>query len=201
MDVDQDLNEDLVGPIPIPVVDRSTLKRQSLEIRRCGKYSPAAILHAAMLTFDEFDNKKAKKVLKMLIDDPESNGQKLLDGLSASSPVTKLSNADALGFMTQHNLTVERYNSIKKTSDQCNAKFMPCHDYVSQYKVANCRPPKDAIIVSETEAVVPLKELCIHTVDRICKIPQVGARISTAKAASGTENFKVKAIIKAGNDT
>ena len=194
MDVDQDL----VGPIPIPVVDRSTLKRQSLEIRRCGKYSPAAILHAAMLTFDEFDQKAAKKILKMLIDDPESNGQKLLDGLSASSPVTKLSKFGALAHLVHNNLTVDHYNNIKKTSDGCNAKYLPAYTYVNQEK-ANCRPPN--IIVTETEAVVPLKELCIHTVDRICKIPQVGASISAAKAASGKENFKVKAIIKGGNDT
>ena len=111
-----------------------------------------------------------------------------------------MSNFEALAFLIHNNLTVEHYNVIKKTSDQCNAPFLPCYTYVSREK-EQCRPPSDTTIVTETEAVVPLKELCIHTVDRIISIPEVGARISEAKETSEKETFKVKATIKIGNDT
>ena len=76
MDVDQD------NPKPsIPVVSPNTLQRQSEEIRRCGKYSPAAILHAAKMTHHEFDNLAAKKVHKMLMEDPDI-AHKILELLS-----------------------------------------------------------------------------------------------------------------------
>ena len=131
MDVDQDPEPSTSKSIP--VVSPNSMQRQSMEIRTCKnqdgsqKYSPAAILHAAMMIHDEFQNKSAKKIHKLLIDDPESNGKKLLDGLSNTSDVTKLSNFEGLAFTIHNDLTVDHYKCIKAKSDECNAKFLPCY--------------------------------------------------------------------------
>ena len=191
MDVDQDSQPSTSRSVVSP----NTKQRQSMDIRK--KYHVASIRHAAMMVQED---DSARKIHKMLIDDP-ANAKKLLDGLSASSNVTKLSNFEALAFMIHNNLTVDHYKIIKSKSDECNASFLPCYSYINQEKV-NCRPPKETITVTETEAMAPLKEVSVHTVDRIFKIPEVAAQISKAKEASeNKDNFKVKATIKIGNDT
>ena len=123
MDVDQDPEPSTSKSIP--AMSPNTKQTLSMEIRK--KYPPAAILQAAMMTHHEFQNKSAKKIHKMLIDDPVSNGKKLLDGLLNSSDVTKVSNFEGLAFLLHNDMTVDHYNCAKAKSDQCNAKFLPCY--------------------------------------------------------------------------
>ena len=56
-----------------PGLSASGRQRQSMEIRE--KYSATSILHAAMMVHAELGNDLAKKIHKLLIDDPESNGK------------------------------------------------------------------------------------------------------------------------------
>ena len=183
-----------------PEVSPNTRQRQSQEIRQ--KYAATSILHAAMMVQAELGHDLAKQIHKLLIDDPESNGKRLMDGLSSTTatPVKKLSKLQAVSFLLHNNLIVDHYKAIKRTSDNCNAGFLPCYDHVLEAK-EECRPAPEGVTITETEAVIPLKSMGIHSVSRILKIPRVQERISIAKAASGKENFKVKAIIKGGNDT
>ena len=87
MDVDQ--------PAPKPELSPNARQRQSMDIRTCKnpdgslKYSAQSILHAAMMVHEELGNSYARRVHKLLIDDPETNGKKLLDGFS--SPSTQVS--------------------------------------------------------------------------------------------------------------
>ena len=203
MDLDQPVTK------PTPELSPNSRQRQSMEIRTCTnpdgslKYSAQSILHAAMMVHKELGNNDASKIHKLLIDDPETNGKKLLDGFSTpSGQVTKLSNFQAMAYLLHNNVSADHYKVTKTKSDTCGAKWLPCYDYVNNEK-PNCRPPEETVTITEKEASIPLKPLAVHTFERILKIEWVVTGIEKAKAASGSKEnlLKLKAFLKVGNDT
>ena len=173
--------------------------RESHNIR--DAHSSDAILHAAMSVLKEMGYAKAAKVHQIIMNDPTA-GDSIADLLEnpAPPPVEKLSRVGALSYMLHHDLTKHDYNCTKDTSKRCNADFLPCYDYIREEK-KNCRPPEDTVgyVIRETEAVIPLQALAIHTVDRIFDIPKVSKCIEEEKKAGN--DVEVKLDMKIGNDT
>ena len=103
-------------------------------------------------------------------------------------------------------MTEYTYKHFKKISAECNADFLPNYNYVWKEK-DNCRPSRESILISETEASIALKPLVIHTFDRTLDVPEVRDAIVQCKAAKERDgsdpNAPLKLIgkLKAGNDT
>ena len=186
------------NPNLAPATKRMYRNKDSSEIR--DKYPSDSILHAAMMVLKEMGYANAAKVHKRLMDDPEGIGNLLANYLDKppAPPVTKLKPMEALGFMMHHEESKFDMTSIKKISKACNADFLPCYDYISQAKKL-CRPPRDQYFITETSAIVPLKALVIHTIDRILQIPRVEQDILERKRTE--PNMSAKLTLKIGNDT
>ena len=102
--------------------------------------------------------------------------------------------------MLHHKLSVTTYNAIKAVSDACGAKFLPNYNDVWKEK-ENTRPSPDSYSISETEAIISMVALAIHTFERICDIPEVAAEIAKEKEASPTEIVTAECLGKGGTDT
>ena len=102
--------------------------------------------------------------------------------------------------MLHHKLSVTTYDAIKAVSDGCNAKFLPNYNDVWKEK-DKTRPPKDSHSISETEGIISMVPLAIHTFERIFDIPEVAKAISEAKEASPTEIVTLECLGKRGTDT
>ena len=149
-----------------------------------------------MKVHEELGNKSAAAIHKKLIKDPNS--------CQSPEPVTKLTLMQAVSLVSNGQTALSKaiYNEVKRLSDECGAKFMPCYTDVWDAKKL-CRPSKDAYTITETEARIAIEPLVHHTSDRIFDIPGVSEEISTAKAATPAPDVTVKATvnIKVGNDT
>ena len=106
----------------------------------------------------------------------------------------------ALSFVLHHKLSVTTYNATKSVSDACGAKFLPNYGDLWREK-EKTRPSRDSQSISETEAIISVVPLAIHTFDRIFDIPDVAKAISEAKAASPTEIVALECLAKRGTDT
>ena len=90
---------------------KRAIRLKSQEIR--DKFSPAEILHAAMLVHGKLGNVNAKKVHKILIDNP-SDADKLMEFVSNPGPpaVTQLSRIEALSFLIHHDWSENDYRYV-----------------------------------------------------------------------------------------
>ena len=181
-----------------PDTKRRYRAKNSKEIRE--KYASDDILHSAMMVLKEMGYANAAKVHKYLMEDPGSIGDSLAKYLDnpPPPPVRKLEPLAGLGFMLHHEESKFDMTSIKKVSKDCNADFLPCYDRISKVKVF-CRPPRDTYFITETNAVIPLKALAIHTIDRILQIPRVKQDILELKEKE--PNVSTKFILRIGSDT
>ena len=106
----------------------------------------------------------------------------------------------ALSFLLHHKLSMTTYNAIKSVSDACGAKFLPNYGDVWREKETT-RPSPDSYSIGETEAIISMVPLAIHTFERIFDIPEVAKEISEAKDASENDVVTAECLIKGGTDT
>ena len=64
-----------------------------------------------------------------------------------------------------------------------------------------CRPPRDAYVITETVATIPLQPLAIHTVDRILEIQWVQEVVMEMKKEAENEILELELEGKIGSDT
>ena len=184
---------------------RKKRDRESLDLRQLEKpdgqlrFSGNAIIHAASIILKEMGYANASKVVKKILDDP-TIGDSIMDFLDnpPPPPVKKLSTLGALGFMIHHDQSKVDMKAVKGISKTCNADFMPNYDYIRMEKQF-CRPPKPLMTITETQAFVDLKDLVVHTIDRILEIPRVRQKFLALKETE-TE-VRANFSGKFGNDT
>ena len=106
----------------------------------------------------------------------------------------------ALSFLLHHKLSVTTYNATKSVSDACGAKWLPNYGDVWREK-EETRPSPEYHSISETEGIISMVPLAIHTFERIFDIPEVAKEISEAKKASPNEIVTLECLGKRGTDT
>ena len=187
---------------PSPDSIRRKRDRDSHSIRDYANnkgYSSDSLIHAAMATFKELGYSNAGRVMQRLLDDP-TVGDSIMDLIDnpAPDPVQKLEPMAAVSVMLHHDQTKHDMESWKKVSKSCNADFLPNHMYISQARKL-CRPPRELYSINETESIIPLKPLVVHTIQRIFEIPRVRNRILELKEKENITG--VTLTMKGGSDT
>ena len=152
-----------------------------------------------MMVQGELGNQSAKKIHKMLLDNPDF-GDHLLSLIESPPPppVEKMTKLNSVSLLIHHDLSKHDYITVKQKSSKCNADFLHCYDYIVAEKV-HCRPPKELYSITEIEASIPLKAIVCHTIDRILQMPKVKNPILESKDTGAEPNLKLYG--KVGEDT
>lgn len=101
----------------------------------------------------------------------------------------------ALALLLECELTKEQYRKVRNAAISHGHDFLPSYDSVIEAK-KKCRPKN--VVVTETEATVPLQDLVDHTIDRI--IHSQSDFISRQVQTFDSQTLKAKLIICWGFD-
>ena len=147
--------------------DRSK-RREAANISKSLNHNPQRILQACRYAAKLSKEKDLCAILKEISKSPEQPRKirKLLD--TNIAPITKKPE-EALAFLLDNPVSTNVYTNMRLEVKACGADIWPSYNKVLEAK-AECRPPKEAISMRETEVEVSLQALLNHTSERLIKL-------------------------------
>jgi len=132
-------------------------------------YSEEAIHLANKQNLQLSGKKDAAFVVKRITSQTGRTAQQAKNAILAnlsekSKPLFKKSPEEGLFFLLANNLTKEQYSNMKRSCKDSGADIWPAYKYL---QAAKPKLKPEEISVEEKEALVPLKALLEHTVNRI----------------------------------
>lgn len=143
-------------------------RRDSMNIRELGKNDPLRILKSAESAAKNSKMKDLSAILKRILKSTD-NFMQITQLLNSSTNVIPKSPEEALAFLLDNRLSKEVYVNMRLASKSSGADIWPIYNHVREVK-AHCRPSKEDITISETEATVSLQSILRHTADRVVQL-------------------------------
>lgn len=167
------LCESSAGRRPLEFQKKSerSQRREAAKISTQNEHDPSRIILACKHAARKSGEKDLHAVLKEVFKSPHrlSKVRKLLD--TSTSVIKKKNPNEALSFLLDNSLTKNVYINMRIETKSCGADIWPLYNDVRDAK-AQCRPPKEVVMISETAAEVPLQSLLNHTVQRIVNLQE-----------------------------
>ena len=108
-----------------------------------------------------------------------------------------MKNEDAASLVLRSDLSQDQYNIIKSQSDSRSAHFLPNYNYMLEEKK---KTYPDNIVVTETKATVPLKNMMEKTFDRMMEEPNFKDIVDNLSENNNGHELKLQFSFKTGYD-
>lgn len=158
-------------PLEFQKKSKRSQRREIAKISIQNEYDPSRIILTCKHAARKSGEKDLHSVSKELSKSPHrpSKVRKLLD---TSTSIKKKTPNEALSFLLDNSLTKNIYINMRLEARSCGTNIWPLYNDVRDAK-AQCRPPKEVVMISETVAEVPLQSLLNHTVQRIVNLQEI----------------------------
>ncbi|XP_043481355.1 uncharacterized protein LOC122510643 [Leptopilina heterotoma] len=146
--------------------DRSK-RRDAMQVSELCKNDPLRILKAAEAGAKKSKMSELSAIIKKIL--KSSEYIEIERQLTSVSSVVPKSAEEALTFILDNNLSKAVYTNMRLASISSGADIWPAYNKIKDVK-AQCRPPKEEIVINEKEAKVSLQFILRHTAERVVQL-------------------------------
>lgn len=145
-----------------------TQRRYVSTLSANANHNPERLLIACRYAAKRQGNNDLCNVVNEVLKSPEQP-TKIRKCIAVASSIRIKTAEEALSFLLNNSMQKLVYQNMRLESKNCGANIWPAYNHVRDAK-SLCRPPKEAIVITEKKAIVTLQSLLNHTASRLVEL-------------------------------